>query len=119
MRTLIYKRTHHGDPDPAGRFGIHDCMGRVRTWSLEAVIGVGGIGADPESWSRCSGVLMRPRARRGSTFDRSNLVVELLAAVSSAGDTSFSSRGPKIRATMMIRLSVGSKRVTFTRTTGG
>jgi hypothetical protein len=49
MRTLIYKRTHHGDPDPAGRFGIHDCMGRVRTWSFEAVIGVGGIGADPES----------------------------------------------------------------------
>jgi len=24
-RTLVYKRTHSGDPDPAGRFGIHDC----------------------------------------------------------------------------------------------
>jgi hypothetical protein len=49
MRTLIYKRTHEGDPDAGGRFGIHDCMGQVRTWSFEAVIGVGGIGAEPES----------------------------------------------------------------------
>lgn len=49
MRTLIYKRTHTGDPDVEGRFGIHDCMGQVRTWGFEAVIGVGGIGAQPES----------------------------------------------------------------------
>lgn len=48
MRTLIYKRTHPGDPDPEGRFGIHGCMGQVRTWKFEAVIGVGGIGAEPE-----------------------------------------------------------------------
>ena len=49
MRTLIYKRTHRGDPDTEGRFGIHDCMGRVREWSFDAVIGVGGIGVKPES----------------------------------------------------------------------
>lgn len=49
MRTLIYKRTHPGDPDNKGRFGIHDCMHSVRTWGFEAVIGVGGIGAEPES----------------------------------------------------------------------
>lgn len=49
MRTLIYKRTHHGDPDRTGRFGIHDCMGRVRGWKFDAVIGVGGIGAEPVS----------------------------------------------------------------------
>lgn len=49
MRTLIYKRTHPGDPDREGRFGIHGCMGQVRTWRFEAVIGVGGIGAEPES----------------------------------------------------------------------
>lgn len=48
MRTLIYKRTHTGDPDPEGRFGIHGCMGRVRTWGFEAVIGIGGIGPEPE-----------------------------------------------------------------------
>jgi hypothetical protein len=49
MRTLIYKRTHPGDPDAEGRFGIHDCMGQVRMWGFEAVIGVGGVGAEPES----------------------------------------------------------------------
>ena len=49
MRTLIYKRTHHGDPDMGGRFGIHDCMGRVRRWDFDAVIGVGGMGPEARS----------------------------------------------------------------------
>lgn len=49
MRTLIYKRTHHGDPDVHGQFGIYDCMGRVRGWSFGAVIGVGGMGAESRS----------------------------------------------------------------------
>jgi hypothetical protein len=47
MRTLIYKRTHPGDPDDKGRFGIYDCMGRIRRWRFEAVIGVGGISGEP------------------------------------------------------------------------
>jgi hypothetical protein len=42
MNTLIYKRTHRGDPNPAGVFGCHDCMGRVRQQEFEAVIGLGG-----------------------------------------------------------------------------
>jgi hypothetical protein len=46
-RTLVYKRTHDGDPDRAGRFGAYDCMGSVRTRRFEAVIGVGGVGAEP------------------------------------------------------------------------
>ena len=50
MRTLIYKRTHTGDPDAAGRFGIHGCMGRVRGWSFDAVIGIGGLGAEPTQY---------------------------------------------------------------------
>ncbi len=49
MRTLVYKRTHHGDPDESGVFGIHDCMGRVRSWNFEAVIGVGGARPDAGS----------------------------------------------------------------------
>ena len=49
MRTLVYKRTHIGDPDPGGRFGIHGCMGRVRAWDYDAVIGVGGLGPEPTS----------------------------------------------------------------------
>ncbi|WP_454870411.1 hypothetical protein [Pseudomonas lini] len=50
MRILTYKRTHTGDPDPTGQFGINDCMGRVRNWSFDAVIGVGGIGSKPRSF---------------------------------------------------------------------
>lgn len=48
-RTLIYKRTHSGDPDPStGVFGCNNCMRSVRGWSFEAVIGVGGIGREPQ-----------------------------------------------------------------------
>lgn len=49
MRTLIYKRTHNGDPDATGQFGIYDCMGRVRGWDFEAVIGIGGFGPEPRA----------------------------------------------------------------------
>jgi hypothetical protein len=47
MRIMTYKRTHIGDPDPSGRFGISNCMGRVRSYDYDAVVGVGGIGAEP------------------------------------------------------------------------
>jgi hypothetical protein len=48
MRTLIYKRTHIGDPNPkTGVFGNHDCMGSVREYRFNAVIGIGGIGQEP------------------------------------------------------------------------
>jgi len=46
-RTLIYKMTHEGDPDPnTGEF--KKCMGQVHGWKFDAVIGVGGIGREPE-----------------------------------------------------------------------
>jgi hypothetical protein len=48
MRTLIYIRTHSGDPDPkTGVFGNNDCMGRVRDWPFNAVIGIGGLAQEP------------------------------------------------------------------------
>ncbi|OPY86689.1 MAG: hypothetical protein A4E71_01382 [Smithella sp. PtaU1.Bin162] len=48
-RVLIYKRTHEGDPDPAmGVFGNHCCMGTVRGWNYDAVIGVGGTRPWPQ-----------------------------------------------------------------------
>lgn len=47
MRILTYKRTHTGDPSPDGIFGIADCMGTVRGLNYDAVIGVGGTGAEP------------------------------------------------------------------------
>jgi hypothetical protein len=46
--TLVYKRTHHGDPNDQGVFGCNDCMGRVRAWPFEAVIGIGGMGSTVE-----------------------------------------------------------------------
>jgi len=42
MRVLIYKRTHKCDPNSEGIFGNEDCMGRIRNWNYDAVIGIGG-----------------------------------------------------------------------------
>ncbi len=80
MRTLIYKRTHPGDPDAEGRFGIQDCMGQVRSRDFEAVIGVGGIGAEPRShgldgkvnWVGIGPHMRMEAGKRGPvvTFDR-------------------------------------------------
>ncbi len=50
MRILTYKRTHTGDPNASGLFGVSDCMGRVRDLNYDAVIGIGGIGAEPRSY---------------------------------------------------------------------
>ena len=50
MRILVYKRTHNGDPDHNGCFGAHDCMGAVRALNYDAVIGIGGVGAEARSW---------------------------------------------------------------------
>lgn len=49
MRILTYKRTHVGNPDRTGMFGVHGCMGNVRNWELDAVIGIRGIGSEPQS----------------------------------------------------------------------
>jgi hypothetical protein len=52
MRVLIYKRTHTGDPDQNGVFGVRDCMGKVRGFKYDAVLGVGGVGGEPV----CNGI---------------------------------------------------------------
>ena len=52
MRTLVYKRTHKGDPRKEGWFGVEDCMGGVRAWDFDAVVGVGGIGR----WAKSEGI---------------------------------------------------------------
>ena len=46
VQVLIYKRTHIGDPDETGAFGMYECMGQVRAREFDAVIGVGGIGPE-------------------------------------------------------------------------
>ena len=44
MATLVYKMTHKGDPDHArGFWGVEDCMGRIRDYDFDAVIGIGGL----------------------------------------------------------------------------
>lgn len=45
-RVLLYKRTHIGDPNSEGCFGVSDCMKSVRAWKFDAVIGIGGIKPD-------------------------------------------------------------------------
>jgi hypothetical protein len=49
VRTLVYKRTHRGDPDEGGCFGIQDCMGSVRSYDFDAVIGIGGMSNQPRT----------------------------------------------------------------------
>jgi hypothetical protein len=64
MRILTYKRTHIGDPNAAGVFGCGDCMGQVRGRDFDAVIGVGGVGAEPRAHGidgRITWVGVRPR----------------------------------------------------------
>lgn len=68
MRILTYKRTHVGDPDQDGRFGIYNCMGRVRNYVFDAVIGVGGIGQEPKSFGidrKINWVGINPKRRDG------------------------------------------------------
>jgi hypothetical protein len=42
LRTLIYKRTHKGDPDKTG------CSGKLRNIKFDAVVGIGGTGPQPD-----------------------------------------------------------------------
>ncbi|RZI54567.1 MAG: hypothetical protein EOP12_02145 [Pseudomonas sp.] len=45
-RILVYKRTHPHDPGIEGVFGNQDCMGQVREFDYDVVVGIGGIGAE-------------------------------------------------------------------------
>ena len=49
MRVLVYKRTHNGDPDRYGSFGLHDCMRGIRDRGFDAVIGVGDSGSEAQA----------------------------------------------------------------------
>jgi len=55
MRVFIYKRTHKGDPNTQGHFGVEDCMGRLRDCSYDAVIGIGGI----SNWAESEQISMK------------------------------------------------------------
>ncbi|HEV8366783.1 MAG TPA: hypothetical protein VGQ39_02435 [Pyrinomonadaceae bacterium] len=71
MRILTYKRTHVGDPDKKGRFGIYDCMRSVRSYEYDAVIGVRGVGREPKSFgidNRINWVGMNPLKYQSRKF---------------------------------------------------
>lgn len=80
LRVLVYKRTHNGDPDENGCFGVHDCMGVVRDRDFDAVIGVGGVGPEAQATGiagKVNWIGMGPHRRRAAgmrgpavTFDR-------------------------------------------------
>ena len=77
MRILIYKRTHVGDPDEFGRFGINDCMGRVRNYRYDAVIGVGGTGWEARSHAidrKITWVGIGPKRKYGGSSRRAAIV---------------------------------------------
>jgi len=77
FRILTYKRTHTGDPDPFGNFGINDCMGAVRNRRFDAVIGVGGLGPEPKRWGiagKLTWVGIGPRRRAGGNNHRGDIV---------------------------------------------
>lgn len=77
MRILTYKRTHTGDPDHFGRFGINDCMGSVRNLRFDAVIGVGGIGGEPHTFGiarKLTWIGIGPRRSSGGKGRRGDIV---------------------------------------------
>lgn len=77
MRILTYKRTHIGDPDAFGRFGINDCMGRVRSYHYDAVIGVGGTGWEARSFGidrKITWVGIGPKRKHGGNDRRAEIV---------------------------------------------
>jgi hypothetical protein len=45
-KIFVYVMTHLGDPNEDGCWGCCDCMGQKRSWKYDAVIGVGGVGAE-------------------------------------------------------------------------
>lgn len=77
LRILTYKRTHTGDPDRSGHFGVNDCMGAVRNRRFDAVIGVGGIGAEPRRWGvagKLTWIGIGPRRSAGRDGRRGDVV---------------------------------------------
>lgn len=77
MKILVYKRTHTGDPDVKGRFGINDCMGTIRNLDFDAVIGVGGTGKEPQSFGidrKLNWIGVNPTRQQGSIRRRASIV---------------------------------------------
>jgi len=78
MKVLIYERTHKGDPDERGIFGVQDCMGSIRNWNYDAVIGIGGKRPwkeDSDIRQKFNWVGIGPKRIKGVKRKRGNIVV--------------------------------------------
>ncbi|MDN3685522.1 hypothetical protein QW180_26090 [Vibrio sinaloensis] len=74
---LVYKRTHVGDPNGKGEFGVKDCMGEIRDYDFDAVIGVGGLGNEPCSYGidrKINWVGIKPTRMNGSEAHRADIL---------------------------------------------
>ncbi|MFW0973002.1 hypothetical protein ACEWAL_23350, partial [Vibrio parahaemolyticus] len=74
---LVYKRTHVGDPNGKGEFGVNDCMGEIRDYDFDAVIGVGGLGNEPCSYGidrKINWVGIKPTRMNGSEAHRADIL---------------------------------------------
>ncbi|WP_159571257.1 hypothetical protein [Limnobacter sp. 130] len=94
MKILVYKRTHIGDPDVKGRFGINDCMGTIRNFDFDAVIGVGGTGKEPQSFGidrKLNWIGINPMRQQGSRRGRASIVTFKKFAL-------FEDRGPLLHS---------------------
>jgi hypothetical protein len=89
MRILTYKRTHTGDPNESGVFGVNDCIGRVRDLEFDAVIGIGGTSAEPRSYQidgKITWVGIGAHKRRGR-WPSSVVIFDIFVLVDSDGPT--------------------------------
>ena len=72
MRTLLFKRTHIGDPSQKGIFGIDDCMGRVRGYEFDSAIGIGGRGGG----AKAAGIGGKIIGSASAAYDRMELPMD-------------------------------------------
>jgi hypothetical protein len=101
IRVLVYKRTHPGDPDEGGWFGINDCMGAIGARRFDAVIGVGGLSAEPRRY-KIAGKLnwIGIGAHRDAWYERGpRIIFDQFRNFGTQGD-SFRSHAPRLAERM-------------------
>lgn len=94
METLIYKRTPRGDPNESGVWGVYNCMGQVRGWNFDAVIGIGGKspsrGHEAIAY-RINWIGINPEKRTKAGFEGVLVTFEYFVLYDAEG------RGPKLK----------------------
>lgn len=87
-KVLVYKMTHEGDPNDDDQiWGETNCMGVVRTFGFDIVIGIGGHGYRPEKEGIAGRVVWvgRKPKRINSTWDQPVIHFEAMQYFGSSG----------------------------------